>query len=201
MRIIAGSKARMSLLPPQDRTTRPITDRVKESLFSILQFRLAGAQVADLFCGTGSMGLEAVSRGAAHAIMVDADRDALNRLGKNIDKLGFAAQTTVVRTDIFRAGIPSPPLPRGKAGNQPPPYPKPDLVFVDPPYRLSTDTATESPLGQLLQKIAAQVTADAVVIVRHHRRVRLLDTYAKLHLYDRREYGTMAVSFLESKRA
>ena len=80
MRIIAGSKARHHLMPPKDLTTRPITDRVKESLFSILHLRLKGARVADLFCGTGSLGLEAISRGAVSAIMIDRDRDAIGEL-------------------------------------------------------------------------------------------------------------------------
>ena len=79
MRIIAGSKARMTLLPPADRTTRPITDRVKESLFAILEPKIADSFVADLFCGTGSLGLEALSRGAKFAVMAEKDRDALCR--------------------------------------------------------------------------------------------------------------------------
>ena len=177
----------MQLLPPRDRTTRPITDRVKESLFSILQPRLVDARVADLFCGTGSMGLESLSRGAAHAIMVDADHDALTRLKKNIDKLGFAAQTTVVRTDIFRTGIPIPATQTARC----------DLVFVDPPYRLSLDSTLQAPLGRLLIKLSEQVAEDAQVVVRTDRRTTLLDTYDQLRLQQQRTYGSMTLTFLE----
>jgi len=139
MRIITGKRARYKLIGPKDKTTRPITDMVKESLFSILGDKVKDKNVADLFCGTGSIGLECISRGAAHAIMVDMDRDALSRLRKNIEKLEFKDQTTPVRSDIFKYGIPkisklNETTPDGLDF-------KCDLVFVDPPFPLSRDTA------------------------------------------------------------
>ena len=207
MRIIAGSRARTNILPPRDLTTRPITDRVKEALFSILQDRLANARVADLFCGTGSMGLEALSRGAAHAIMADKDRDAIARLQKNIAKLRFEAQTTVRCVDIFRFGIPAMATvsadinrdPNNAALASSPNDNRCDLVFVDPPYRLSFDTGEGSKLAQLLCKLSEQVAPQAVVVVRQQKQAQpLAEQYASLHLAQTRTYGSMILSFLEN---
>ncbi len=195
MRIIAGSKARMTLLPPADRTTRPITDRVKESLFAILEPKIADSFVADLFCGTGSLGLEALSRGAKFAVMAEKDRDALLRLRKNIAKLGFVDRTTIVGADVFQKGIPPAPILSGEPDrNQDPIW---NLIFVDPPYKFSRETDLDSPLGTLLGKICSQASDRATVVVRHEKRSILHPLYGDLHVADCREYGSMAVSFLE----
>lgn len=190
MRIIAGARARMTILPPRGMNTRPITDRVKESLFNILQFDIEGTRVADLFCGTGSMGLEALSRGAEHVIFVDSDREAINLLYKNIFKLDFRTVCAVVPGNAL-AGIPA----ADSSGQERPPC---NLVFVDPPYKLSLKTEVGSPLGDLLMTLAAQTAPRARIIVRHEMRAELLRQYASLHLADRREYGNMALSFLEN---
>lgn len=195
MRIIAGTKARMTLLPPADRTTRPITDRVKESLFAILAPKIADSFVADLFCGTGSLGLEAISRNARFAIMVEKDRDALRRLRSNIARLNCTEQTKVVAADIFQKGIPSIPAPFDQPDeNKEPIW---NLIFVDPPYIASQNARADSPLGRLLTTISEQVADRATVVVRHEKRSVLNPSYANLHLTDRREYGNMALSFLE----
>jgi len=197
MRIIAGTKARMTILPPRDRVTRPITDRVKESLFAILGPYIADTMVADLFCGTGSLGLEAVSRGARYAVMVDTDRDALMRLRKNIEKLRFQDSTSVIRADVFQTGIPL-----KIRYNSPLPQDEPelcDLVFIDPPYRLSRDVSLESQLGRLLIKISGQIADEATIILRHERRTEPLPCYADLHQFDQRIYGRMTLTFFEKK--
>jgi 16S rRNA (guanine966-N2)-methyltransferase len=177
-------------------TTRPITDRVKESVFAVLQPRLADALVADLFCGTGSMGLEALSRGARHAIFVDLDRDALERLAKNIAALDFESQATVLRADVFRHALPTPQ----EAPQAHLPQEQPDLVFVDPPYRLSRRTRPDDPLGKLLAKLSRRVGPGGLVIVRHERHSNLEKSYQTLLELDCREYGAMAVTFLENPR-
>src|SRR5205809_4215568 len=87
MRIIAGEFRGRKLLPPEGDATRPITDRVKQSLFDILTPHIEGARVYDLFAGTGSMGLECLSRGASYATFFESDRSALERLNKNIATL------------------------------------------------------------------------------------------------------------------
>ena len=105
MRIIAGTKRGMKLLSPKDDTTRPIIDRVKESIFDVLyKYDLIEANfVADLFCGTGSFGLEALSRGAAVAVFVEQNPKVVDVLKKNIEKTGFVEESKVIRTNAFKS--------------------------------------------------------------------------------------------------
>src|SRR5436853_3369526 len=102
MRIIAGEFRGRKLLPPEGLVTRPVTDRVKQSLFDILTPLLPDARVYDCFAGTGSMGLECLSRGAASVVFFEADRSALSRLRRNISALGVEDRCEVISTDLFR---------------------------------------------------------------------------------------------------
>ena len=122
MRIIAGEWRGRPLIAPEGRATRPTSDRAREGLFSMLQSRLGsfqGMRIADLFAGTGGLGLEALSRGAAHCTFVDSDRNAIASIQRNIAAFGAGA-----RADIRSQGVEHAPLP-----------PQPcDIVFMDPPY-------------------------------------------------------------------
>jgi 16S rRNA (guanine966-N2)-methyltransferase len=122
VRIIAGLHRGRSLVAPTGDATRPITDRAKQSLFDAISPLIEDAVVFDCFCGTGSMGLECLSRGARQAYFFDADRSALAGLAKNIAALKVADHSTVLAGDIFR-------LIRGNA------LPPAELIFFDPPYR------------------------------------------------------------------
>jgi len=102
MRIIAGEFRSRPILAPKSDATRPITDRVKQSLFDILSPHIEGARVYDCFAGTGSMGLECLSRGAAHATFFEADRSAVALLRKNIDALKVKDRSTVIERDLFK---------------------------------------------------------------------------------------------------
>jgi 16S rRNA (guanine966-N2)-methyltransferase len=193
MRIIAGSKRGMNLLPPKTPGTRPITDRVKESVFNILYTRhgsFEGLCVADLFCGTGSLGMESLSRGADRVVFFESDMRVVDVLNKNIEKAGFKDKSVIRRANAFRFGFASVPEAR-----------KFNLVFVDPPYRQSDNASIDSQLGKLLQGLATQITEDGVVIVRTHERVMLLDEYGSLSVVDRRDWGTQAVAFLQLRTA
>ncbi|PKL50893.1 MAG: hypothetical protein CVV39_00825 [Planctomycetes bacterium HGW-Planctomycetes-1] len=209
MRIIAGTKRGMTILPPKGDKTRPITDRIKESIFDVLyKYNLIEDRiVADLFCGTGSFGLEALSRGAKEAIFIDTDRKAIEILRKNIAKTGFTAQSKVVCANAFKVGAPA------GAGQ------KCSLVFVDPPYVMSRETDANSRLAGLLELLAVQLADDGLVVVRtekkinpvrdkvskipdsRHKRpvsngVNLLDSYGSLRIIDKRIWSTMTVTFL-----
>jgi 16S rRNA (guanine966-N2)-methyltransferase len=192
MRIISGSKRGMNLLPPKTPGTRPITDRVKESVFNILYTRCGsfeGTCVADLFCGTGSLGMEALSRGAERVVFFEGDGRVVEILQKNIDRAGFGDRSTVRRANAFRFGFASVPGAR-----------KFDIIFVDPPYKNSADASPESQLGKLLQGLTNQIGEDGIVVVRTHERVVLLAEYGGLEVVDRREWGTQAVAFLQTKK-
>ena len=118
MRIIAGQWRGRTLIAPPGDTTRPTGDRTREALFSMLVSRIGsfeGLRVADLFAGTGALGLEALSRGAAHCTFVERDRTAIDALRANIAKLGAAADVRAQSAESFSGG----------------PF---DLVLMDPPY-------------------------------------------------------------------
>jgi len=187
MRIIAGTKRGMNLFGPRGMETRPITDRVKESLFSVLYKYdvIEGGVVGDVFCGTGSMGLEALSRGARWVTFVEQDRSAAELLGRNIAKAGFVGESKVLRANAWKAGAPVEPE-MGRYG----------LVFVDPPYKMSYDTSAEGPLGRLLALLCEQAAAGGIVVVRTHERAELMEAYGAMRLIDRRRWGSMAVGLL-----
>lgn len=121
MRIIAGTAKGRKLIAPPGESTRPTSDYVKESMFNIIQFDIEGREVLDLFCGSGQLGLEALSRGASKAVFVDMSAAAIGAVKKNITALGMESQGRAVTGEVmqFLAGY------REKA----------DLIFLDPPYR------------------------------------------------------------------
>ncbi len=120
MRVIAGEAKGRRLIAPRGLTTRPATDRLRESVFGMLGARCEGARVLDLFAGSGALGIEALSRGAASATFVERDAAAADAMRRNLEATGFAHRATVVRGDV-EAFL------RGTVGAF-------DLVFVDPPY-------------------------------------------------------------------
>lgn len=131
LRIIAGEFRSRSILSPGDAVrTRPIPDRVKESLFSILRGHTEGASVLDVFSGTGTIGLEALSRGASLCVFVELDREVAGLLQKNIKTLGVQSRAQVIVGDALGAGV---------YARCPRPV---DLIFFDPPYAL-----VNAPLG------------------------------------------------------
>ncbi|MHB1312003.1 MAG: 16S rRNA (guanine(966)-N(2))-methyltransferase RsmD [Gemmatimonadaceae bacterium] len=128
MRIIAGEWRGRPLKAPAGRATRPTTDRAREAWMSIIQPSLDGAQVLDLFAGSGALGLEALSRGAAHATFVEDDPAAITALRQNLATLRAEDRATVVRGDAVRF------VRELGAGSF-------DVAFADPPYELGLATA------------------------------------------------------------
>jgi 16S rRNA (guanine(966)-N(2))-methyltransferase RsmD len=147
VRIIAGEHRGRVLVAPRGDTTRPITDRAKQSLFDVLSPLIPDAIVYDCFCGTGSMGLECLSRGAAHATFFDADRSALAGLKQNIDALKVADRARILAGDIFKlAEAIDVPADR-----------RPTLIFLDPPYKFLVERP--APLQKLAQTLATRHAA------------------------------------------
>jgi 16S rRNA (guanine(966)-N(2))-methyltransferase RsmD len=191
MRIIAGTKRGMKLMPPRGMDTRPITDRAKESLFSVLYKYdvIEGGVVGDLFSGTGSMGLEALSRGAGWATFVDMGSRVIPILERNIEKAGFVQQSRVIRANAFKTGA---PVPSGC-----PDQPMYSAVFVDPPYKLSADSGQGSQVGRLLMILNEQVRPGGIVVLRTHKAVDPEPEYGQLKVIDRRTWGNMACALLQ----
>lgn len=190
MRIIAGEKRGMIFLSPKTSGTRPVTDRVKESIFNVLQKydTMEGKWVADLFCGTGSMGLECLSRGAEHIVFVEQDQKVIDILKKNIAMGRFDDRSKILRANAFKVGAAS--LEDRKF----------DFVFVDPPYLMSRDVGVNSQLGCLLKLLCGQITDEAVVVVRTEEMVVLLEKYGTLRVIDRRKWGSMGIAVLQIGR-
>ena len=156
MRVIAGTAKGRTLVAPAGSGTRPATDRVRETLLGILEPGLAEAKVLDLFAGAGTLGIEALSRGAAHATFVERSSAAVEALRKNITSTGFADRAAVIAANVIAF------LDRGEPAG---PY---DLVFVDPPF---ADVAVlEAVLAH--PALAAALTADATVVARILRKHR-----------------------------
>ena len=151
MRIIAGSARGRSFDAPAGRDTRPTLDRVKEAIFGSIQFQVPGATVLDLFSGSGNMGLEALSRGAARALCVDASPACAALIRKNAEKLGLTEGLEVLNAD-FRAAL---SFLKDRGGQV-------DLVFLDPPY--ASGFAGEAVKILFLEGILA---GDGVVIAEH----------------------------------
>lgn len=137
MRIISGTWRSRPLVAPKGDATRPTADRTREALFSMLTSRLGGFEelaILDLFSGSGALGLEALSRGAAHCTFVEQDRPALEALETNIAKLGAKAQCDIRRGSVLMLGV----------------APKPfDVVFMDAPYGTGAGSVALDKLGRL----------------------------------------------------
>ena len=168
MRIVAGRWGGRRLSAPRGEATRPTSDRVREALFSIVGDRVRDARVLDLFAGSGALGLEALSRGAAAATFVDSAGPAVAAVRANLEALGASAD--VHRSDALR-------FLRTAAGNAR----HYDLVLLDPPYRLAERLGRE-----LSEDLPAVLAPSALVISESDRRAPLpLD----LPLTDERRYG------------
>lgn len=157
MRIIAGRFRRRNLLTRSGLVTRPITDRVKETLFQRLGDVVAGARVLDVFAGTGTLGLEALSRQAASVVFVEKDRQAIELLRKNVDRLGIEDDVLCWRADAERCSF------RPKNCENLFPY---ELIFFDPPYRMARWIVPGEVLYRSLERIARDdVSAESATLV------------------------------------
>ena len=157
MRIVAGRFRRRKLATNPGLVTRPITDRVKEILFERLSGEFEDARVADVFAGTGTLGLEALSRGARSVVFVESDRRAHELLAENAAKLGVEAETLCWRADVLRCSF----RPKGVPGFLP--Y---DVVFFDPPYRMVPYIQPGDSLYKSLERLSREdVTAPECLLV------------------------------------
>jgi 16S rRNA (guanine966-N2)-methyltransferase len=180
MRVISGTAKSRRLKSPGE-ATRPITDRVKENLFNILGVRVIGANVLDLFAGAGSVGIEALSRGARHATFVELDEGALRALRENLEVTRLGNRATVARGEVFRY------LRRERNEMY-------DLVYVAPPqYKgLWGETLYLLDKHQLL-------TPDGLIVAQlHPKEFQTLDL-SLYELSDRRKYGSTMLCFYKRK--
>jgi len=176
MRIIAGIARGRTLISPKGRQTRPTQDYVRESLFNIIQRDVPGAAVLDLFAGTGALALEALSRGADSAVLVDSSRLAIECIRRNVDTLGFSRQACVLQGD-WRTVLDKTLAPDARF----------DLVFLDPPYQLTKYAEMTDVLAR-----KGLLAEDALLVI-EHRRDAAVTLSATFTLKDCRTYGDTVI--------
>ncbi len=190
MRIIAGKFRSQPLVAPKGWKTRPTSDRLRETLFNVLAPRIEGAVFADLFAGTGAVGMEALSRGARQVYFAENARSPLAALRANLEKLAIPAEEDMGAT-VESAG--TLPLLRRllKQGIHL------DLVFMDPPY--SDQVAYEGTLEFLAEQPI--LSADALVVAEHSRRQALPEAIGCLQAFRKIEQGEAALTFFRCHTA
>ncbi len=174
MRIVGGTYRSRALFSFEGEDIRPTSDKVRESLFNILQNRIYGCRFLDLFCGTGAMGIEALSRGAEYVVFNDRARTSVALTKRNLEKLNISEKIKVYNTDalIFLKTT----------------VEKFDVVYIDPPYK--------SQLGIEALKIASVVLKEDGIVVFEDEKL-FEDKVDGLDCYDRRKYGRVHLAFFK----
>ena len=179
MRIIAGSMRSRTIVAPKGNDTRPTLDRTRESLFSIIAGNCIDARVLDLYAGSGALALESISRGAESAVVCDCSREAAKAIRQNIETLKLQEEVRFLfMQDLQAVAL----LGKEKAQF--------DLVFLDPPYRISTDPACKA------MAEAGSLMDGALVVIEHD--VRVTPAPEKCYeLIDKRQYRDTVISFYQ----
>lgn len=183
MRIISGSAKGRKLISPPKMRVRPTADRVKEALFNILANLvndLSSTRVIDIFAGTGSLGLETLSRGAADVVFIDNHHQSAQTIKKNLEMLGFSAKSRVIINEAVTAlhQLEKEGLPYG-------------LIFLDPPY---AQGLTEKVLGHLSGSVL--VNDETIVVAEFSGKEQIPALFGPLQEFDRRVYGDTVLAFL-----
>lgn len=181
MRIISGCCRGRRLAQIEGRDIRPTSDRVREALFNILSPGIRNARVLDLFAGTGALGLEALSRGAAHAVFVDASQAACRTIQENLDRCRLSEKASLIRHDILAR-----PLPPAVTSAT---Y---DLIFMDPPYKYGhiEKVLEKEPVRDLLNP-------NGILVAEQDAKETLKTPINGLDIFRQKKYSRTLISFLE----
>jgi 16S rRNA (guanine(966)-N(2))-methyltransferase RsmD len=180
MRIIAGILRGRKLFQPRGVDLRPTTDKVKEALFNILSPHLPGAVFLDLYAGSGSIGIEAISRGARHVVFVEKNKQNVLLIQKNLSQFDLTAKVTTFHGTALDF------LKTNKESF--------NLIYIDPPYE-------ENDLSERLQTLGGSdtIAQQGVVVIEHFHKRDLPPSFEKLELFRRTRYGGTALSFYVKK--
>jgi 16S rRNA (guanine(966)-N(2))-methyltransferase RsmD len=188
MRVIAGTYRSRQLSAPRGRLTRPTSDRLRETLFNVLAPRIEGSRFVDLYAGTGAVGIEALSRGAAHVWFAEDAKPALATLRQNLAALKITADFTLedrgVAVLLKKMGALEQPV---------------DLVFLDPPYEAEEEYSKT--LDFLGQRGVSMLAADTLVIAEHDSKNKLAGRYGALVQTRLLKQGDAALSFFAMEQA
>jgi len=188
MRVISGAAKGFNLESVDQDNLRPMLDRVKESLFNLIRGEVPNARVLDLFCGTGALGIEALSRGAESCVFVERDRRLADLTQRNLEHTKCAAKAVVLRNDFFSLATrppPADPLPAS-------------LVLIDPPYKMVQDPNERAELFQNIETLCGTwIAADALLMLHHAPLPRALWPTRRLKHLQMRIYGNSQLTFFE----
>jgi 16S rRNA (guanine966-N2)-methyltransferase len=179
LRVISGSAKGKRLKSPVGLNTRPITDMIKEALFNVLGPRISGSKLLDLFAGSGSVGIEALSRGAHTVVFVDNSNEAVKVIKENLNNCQFNREYQVLRSDVFKAlGM------LQRHGN------RFDLIYIDPPF------TNEKIFNQIMAAMdeGDMLEPDGIVVIRTPRR-KEMPMFTRLHKYRSNNYGESSLHY------
>ncbi|MBF0235414.1 MAG: 16S rRNA (guanine(966)-N(2))-methyltransferase RsmD [Desulfamplus sp.] len=179
MRIISGTCRGRKLATIKGISIRPTSDRVRESIFNIIGQKVHGAQVLDLFAGTGAFGIESLSRGAQRALFVDISRKSCDIIRHNIELCKLSDKSSVFQCDASRSNLPEHIISTQF-----------DLIFIDPPYERGF-------VGKVLENRALLqcLSPETLLILEHSVKENIPDKLEKLDIHDQRQYGKTLISF------
>jgi 16S rRNA (guanine966-N2)-methyltransferase len=186
VRVISGIARGRRLKSPPGSFTRPLTDRIKEALFNVIGWELPGSRVLDLFAGSGSFGIEALSRGASQVVFVESHALAVRTIHDNLSTCQFESGFEVWRNDVFRA---LPLLARRGLSF--------DFIFADPPF---TMPGTEARVVEVIDQLPL-LAARGCLIVRIPRRKTLVDEWHNLEQFRSDDYGESTVVYCRYREA
>lgn len=180
MRVIAGLAKGKKLKAPGGKNTRPITDMIKEALFNVLGTGLTGAVFLDLFAGSGSVGIEAISRGASQVIFIDNSPQAVAVIDENLTNCGFHDKTQVFRQDVFRAVA---MLEKRSLTF--------DFIYIDPPFDRDIF------FNEIMSLLGAGtlLAEDGLLILRSRRKKLMADRYDRLSRWRMSAYGESVLHY------
>ncbi len=184
MRIISGKYKGQNLISFNADHIRPTTDRVKESLFNILQMNIPEAEVLDLFSGTGNLGIESLSRGAAHVTFVENHVKSLEIIRKNLEKLKVTEPHKIISMDVLRF-LKSPSTKETY-----------DIIFADPPF---TEQLADTVISSLSQ--SSLIKDSTIIAIESAKKEKLEPKYGSLQCYDQRVFGDKILSFFKLTHA
>ncbi len=194
MRIISGKAKGVQLSALNSKRTRPILDRAKESMFSILGNSVLDSVVLDLFAGTGSLGIEALSRGANRCLFVENNTNAIKVIKKNLRDANLLKRTVVLKINVFRL------LDFIKNKDI-----KFDLILVAPPYKLlDIDCGDRKRIFSLLEAFVSKqiINEKGVIVLQHHIKQKIIqECFKQLSVIDERQYSNTQLTFLKANVA
>lgn len=179
LRVISGKARGLKLNAPKNDDVRPTTDRVKESLFNIINPYIMDSEILDLFAGTGSLGIECLSRGANKCVFIDNSKESINIVKSNIKKARVENESIVMNLD-FKSAIKSLALKNQRF----------DVIFMDPPYykNMFNDALSEIDNNNILKE-------DGIIIVEHDTKDKFPDDIGRLYKSREKKYGNTTITF------